>query len=85
MPGGTLGVAEVTTPTMSHQMTAHQAPDPEELAKLPKPRVYRVTNGGRVVQSGMPVLLRPGSRVSDATHDLAMLRHQGISLEEIIA
>jgi len=85
MPGGAPGVEPEANKPASHLAAQFQPPDPEELAKLPRPKVFRVTNGGRFVQSGMPVQIRVGSRVSEATHDLAALKQQGIHLEEILS
>lgn len=85
MQGGTPGVSAVTSGAPHHLALSLQAPDPEELAKLPKPKLYKVVNGGRVVQGGVPTLLRPGARVNEASHDLAMLKQQGIVLEEILS
>lgn len=84
MPGGSPGIEAETNVQQPHFAQQFAAPDPEELAKLPKPKVFRVVNGGRFVSGGMPSQIRPGSRVSESTHDLVALRHQGIQLEEII-
>jgi hypothetical protein len=57
--------------------------DPEELAKLPAPKLYRVAMAKQVLYGGVPTVLRAGKTVSDATHDLHTLRAQGVVLEEV--
>jgi hypothetical protein len=78
MPGGAMGIAESAVPELKPV-----ARDPEELAKLPPVKIYRVAATRQVLYGGVPTMLRAGKTVSDATHDLQSLRMQGVALEEI--
>jgi|HubBroStandDraft_4_1064222.scaffolds.fasta_scaffold68939_3 hypothetical protein len=49
----------------------------------PKPKMFRVLNGGMVMINNVRATLRAGKEVSSTAYDIAYLRRQGIKLEEI--
>ena len=81
LPGGAAGVPEAAKPALP-------AP-PSPVGSMagrgpgPKPKRYRVVNGGSIVQNGCRTPLRAGKEVSNTTYDIAALRRQGIKLEEL--
>lgn len=81
LPGGAPGIPEeVVAASVPVKLPVH---DPEEIAKLPIPKLYRVARGGPVLYQGVPTVMKPGKTLSEATHDLHTLRLQGIILEEV--
>ena len=81
MPGGAAGVPQsVTANTATVKATTPLARG----AAGPKPKRWRVLNGGLIVHGGMKTVLRAGKEIDDSNYDLRMLRKQGIRLEEIV-
>lgn len=51
----------------------------------PQAKKYTVVNGGKILWQNLSYQMQPGQVVSDHTHDVALLRRQGIRLEELPA
>lgn len=49
----------------------------------PKPKLYRVMNGGTIVTASCRTVMRAGKEVSDKDYDIRMLQRQGIRLSPI--
>jgi hypothetical protein len=77
--GGAGGVPENAADRQADQGAKARA-----RAAVPRPKRYRVTNGGMIVYNNCRTAMRAGKEVSEAQFDLALLRRQGIRLEEII-
>jgi len=83
IPGGSAGLPGEEETHKEPQQRATPRNEPERKAKQ-----YMVTNGPRshdglipFTSEGYMVHLRPGKIVTEATHDLALMRRQGITLE----
>ena len=50
----------------------------------PRPKRYRVINGGKYMSGSVQVTLRAGKEIADNQYDVAMLRRVGIRLEELV-
>jgi hypothetical protein len=48
-----------------------------------RPRRYRILNGGNIMYGNCRTAMRAGKEISDAQFDIALLKRQGIRLEEI--
>lgn len=81
MPGGAPGIPEEPPAPPPAVRVAER--DPEELARLPAPKLYRVEATRQVLYGGVPTVLRAGKTLSEATHDLTSLRAQGVVLVEV--
>lgn len=81
LPGGAPGIPEEAVVEPSPMKVAER--NPEEIAKLPPPKLYRVARDGKVLYGGVPTVMKAGKTLSEATHDLHTLRSQGIILEEV--
>lgn len=51
----------------------------------PKPKRYRVVNGGYIVFNGARTVLRAGKEIDETQYDLVMLERQGIILKALDA
>lgn len=50
----------------------------------PKPKRYRVLNGGQVMFQNVRTVLKAGKEVSSVGYDIGALKKQGIKLEELV-
>lgn len=50
----------------------------------PKPKKYRVLNGGFVMFDNVRTVMKAGKEVNDVSYDIAALKKQGIKLELIV-
>jgi hypothetical protein len=64
-------------------VSAARAPRDLSGETIPTPRTFRVLNGGPVVYDGARFTINPGKIVTDVTHDVDLLKRQGIVLEEL--
>jgi hypothetical protein len=88
MTGGASGVADGDDPALASTTIGGpvirgavptQSTDAEPISVMRD----RVVNGGYIVYDAGRVAMRAGKIVDSRTHDLALLRRQGIVLEEI--
>jgi hypothetical protein len=81
VPGGASGV-----PTSTGQIAIPQSAPTPFLGRGPGPRPkrYRVLNGGLVMFGNVRTTLRAGKEISEIAYDVAGLRKQGIKLEPIV-
>jgi hypothetical protein len=49
----------------------------------PKPKKFRIMNGGFLVQGGVRVVIRAGKEVDETQYNLRFLKSQGFRLEEV--
>jgi hypothetical protein len=50
----------------------------------PRPKKFRVVNGGYIVFNGARTVLRAGKEIDETQYDLAQLERQGIILKEVL-
>ena len=81
MPGGAPGVP----PQSSGQVLSDPARTFKQLEPRvgPKVRRYRVRNGGAFMMGSVRVTLRAGKEITDTNYDVAMLKRNGILLDEV--
>ena len=81
VPGGASGV-----PTASGQIAPTVATPSQFLGRPagPKPKRYRVLNGGNVMFANVRTQLRVGKEVTNLAYDIAGLQRQGIRLEALV-
>ena len=81
VPGGASGV-----PTASGQIAQPTAAPNPFLGRPagPKPKRYRVLNGGNVMFNNVRTVLRVGKEVTNLNYDIAGLQRQGIRLEALV-
>jgi hypothetical protein len=81
VPGGASGV-----PSSTGQIVQPQSAPTPFLGRGPgpKPKRFRVLNGGLVMFGNVRTTLRAGKEISEVAYDVSALRKQGIKLEEIV-
>lgn len=84
MPGGAAGVVATSSIPTTPQLIDPNEPGRQARAKefmiVDGPRDQR-TGNIRFMDQGYGVLLRPGKIVTSATHDLDLMRRQGLRLD----
>lgn len=90
LSGGSFGVVEERSPLSTPPVREALVKLPTKQAAVPPPKRYSVQGGpnmqhGRVafMYDGQRTLVALGKELSEATHDIAHIQSQGITLKEI--
>lgn len=85
MLGGASGQPqEPSVPLVARAAVTSSVYDPTKAGVGPRPKRYRVLNGGHITWNGNRTVMRAGKEIDSLNYDVTKLRQQGIKLEEII-